>query len=211
MTSAERYQIISVLPVILLIKIPVFYFFGLYRGMWRYMSTTDVMNLTKAALFSFLLVVTCVLSANRFEGLSRSIFFLDAVFTFLLISGHRFAIRFFYKNVSGSRKLVPVLPFPHKNKKKLLLIGSVIPLFKHQIELGGPVTVTHPEVTRYFMSIEEAAKLTLQASAMGEGGEIFILKMGEPIKIDQLARDLIMKSGTIASYELIPRYHPCPY
>ncbi|MEA3348147.1 MAG: nucleoside-diphosphate sugar epimerase/dehydratase [Pseudomonadota bacterium] len=124
LTSAERYQFSTVLPLILLIKIPVFYFFGLYRGMWRYMSTTDVINLIKAALFSFLLVVTCVLSFNRFEGLSRSIFFLDAVFTFLLISGHRFAIRFFYKNVSGSRKLVPVLPLPHKNKKKLLLIGA---------------------------------------------------------------------------------------
>ena len=124
LTSAERYQFITVLPLILLIKIPVFYFFGLYRGMWRYMSTTDVINLIKAALFSFLLVVTCILSFNRFEGLSRSIFFLDAVFTFLLISGHRFAIRFFYKNVSGSRKLVPVLPLPDKNKKKLLLIGA---------------------------------------------------------------------------------------
>ncbi len=526
LTSAERYQIISILPVILFIKIPVFYFFGLYRGMWRYMSTTDVINLIKAVLFSFLLVVTCVLSVNRFEGLSRSIFFLDAVFTFLLISGHRFAIRFFYKNVSGSRKLVPTLSLHPKSKKKLLLIGagdaaemivrevynnpmlpyeivglvddnpnkiglkihgipvlglvedleehieraaakevliaissgtgkqlkrlvglcrhsgtsykvlpglselidcqvsirsmrdisykdflgreelqldhsaigsylenqvilvtgaggsigselcrqiirfspkllvlfdaseenlytiqmemeheygisdclpvlgkvqdlallktvfkqhkpnivfhaaaykhvplielnpweavfnnvlatqclietairhqvtrfvlissdkavnptnvmgaskrltellmlacaqpkwdgklfrssqtpqphhktifqavrfvnvigssgSVIPLFKHQIELGGPVTVTHPEVTRYFMSIEEAAKLTLQAGAMGKGGEIFILKMGEPIKIDQLARDLIQLSGREPDTEIEIKY-----
>ncbi len=526
LTSTERYQFTTVLPFILLIKIPVFYFFGLYRGMWRYMSTTDVINLIKASLFSFLLVVTCVLSFNRFEGLSRSIFFLDAVFTFLLISGHRFAIRFFYKNVSGSRKLVPVLPLPDKNKKKLLLIGagdaaemiirevrnnprlpyeivglvddnpnmiglkihgipvlglvedleehidraaakevliaissgtgkqlkrlvelcrrsgtsykvlpglselidcqvsirsmreisykdflgreelqldhlaignylenqvilitgaggsigselcrqiirfspkllllldageenlytiqmeleheygfsaclpilgkvqdpalleivftqqqpsvvfhaaaykhvplielnpweaifnnviatqclieaaivhqvkrfvlissdkavnptnvmgaskrltellmlacakskwdgslfhssqtpplehetifqavrfvnvigssgSVIPLFKHQIELGGPVTVTDPEVTRYFMSIEEAAKLTLQAGAMGQGGEIFILKMGEPIKIDQLARDLIQLSGREPDTEIEIKY-----
>jgi FlaA1/EpsC-like NDP-sugar epimerase len=73
--------------------------------------------------------------------------------------------------------------------------GSVIPLFKRQIELGGPVTVTHPEVTRYFMSIDEAAQLILQAGAMGEKGEIFLLKMGLPIKIKDMASDLIKLMG----------------
>ena len=73
--------------------------------------------------------------------------------------------------------------------------GSVIPLFKRQIEQGGPVTVTDPEMTRFFMSIEEAAQLILQAGAMGEGGEIFIFKMGDCVKIANLAEDLIKLMG----------------
>jgi FlaA1/EpsC-like NDP-sugar epimerase len=110
-------------------------------------------------------------------------------------------------NVMGATKRISemiVLEAAHRTGKAFSVVrfgnvlgsrGSVVPLFKQQIAHGGPITITHPDMKRYFMTIPEAVHLVLQASAMGQGGEVFLLNMGQQIRILDLAEDLIRLSG----------------
>jgi FlaA1/EpsC-like NDP-sugar epimerase len=84
--------------------------------------------------------------------------------------------------------------------------GSVIPIFMKQIEKGGPVTVTHPDITRYFMTIPEACQLVLEAGFMGKGGEIFVFDMGKPVRIADLARQMIRMAGMVPDKDIMLEY-----
>jgi FlaA1/EpsC-like NDP-sugar epimerase len=107
--------------------------------------------------------------------------------------------------MGASKRLTElILQSKHKNGVRFMAVrfgnvigssGSVLPLFRRQLEKGGPITVTHPEVTRYFMTIPEAAHLILQAGGLGRGGEIFLLEMGTPVKITRMAEELVRLSG----------------
>jgi FlaA1/EpsC-like NDP-sugar epimerase len=161
-----------------------------------------------------------LVEANPFEGIyntsigtQRSVnaAVTQEVETFVLISTDK-AVR--PTNVMGASKRMAELycqGLASTNPKTQISIvrfgnvlgssGSVVPLFKKQIAQGGPITVTHPEVTRYFMTIPEAAQLVIQAGAMGVGGDVFLLDMGEPVKIVDLAKQMIRLSGLRAMDE----------
>ena len=159
---------------------------------------------------------------NPFEAVNNNIFGTKVtaesaiaanVETFVLISTDK-AVR--PTNIMGATKRFAELilqSLSENSKTKMIMVrfgnvigssGSAIPLFQRQIEDGGPVTVTHPDVMRYFMSIPEAAELVIQAGAMGEGGDLFVLDMGEPVKIVELAKKLINLSGK----ELLDKNNP---
>ncbi|MBU6470783.1 MAG: polysaccharide biosynthesis protein, partial [Gammaproteobacteria bacterium] len=154
-----------------------------------------------------------MLEDNAIEGIRNNVFgtrmAADAakrcgVETFVLISTDKTVNP---TNIMGTTKRVAELYCQSLNEASgtrfittrfgnvLASTGSVIPLFERQIAAGGPVTVTHPDITRYFMTIPEAATLILQASAAGKGGEIFVLDMGEPVRIAELAEKMIQLSG----------------
>ncbi|MEM9191272.1 MAG: nucleoside-diphosphate sugar epimerase/dehydratase [Myxococcota bacterium] len=154
-----------------------------------------------------------LMEANVGEAVKNNIFGTDllahvagrfSVKTFVLISTDK-AVR--PTSVMGATKRMAELVVQSKNSlydtryvavrfgNVLGSAGSVIPIFREQIRNGGPVTVTHPDMVRYFMTIPEATQLVLQAGAIGDGGELFILDMGEPVRIVDLARDMIRLSG----------------
>ncbi|URQ66887.1 polysaccharide biosynthesis protein [SAR86 cluster bacterium] len=158
-----------------------------------------------------------IVEENPFEAVSNNIFgtqvcaqaAIDAnVDTFVLISTDK-AVR--PTNIMGATKRFAELILQsmayeesYNNRTRMTMVrfgnvigssGSAIPLFQKQIKEGGPVTVTHPEVIRYFMSIPEAAELVIQAGAMGEGGDVFVLDMGEPVNIYEIAKRLVNLSG----------------
>ncbi len=179
------------------------------RKMLELCNSFNVDTVYHAAAFKHVSLV----EENPFEAVSNNIFGTKAcveasveanVETFVLISTDK-AVR--PTNIMGATKRFAELILQsqtEKNKTKMTMVrfgnvigssGSAIPLFQQQIKEGGPVTVTHPDVTRSFMSIPEAAELVIQAGAMGQGGDVFVLDMGEPMKIIELAKRLINLSG----------------
>ncbi|MES2675613.1 MAG: nucleoside-diphosphate sugar epimerase/dehydratase [Pseudomonadota bacterium] len=174
------------------------------------MTTFSVQTVYHAAAYKHVPLV----EHNIVEGVKNNIFgtwscaeaaIKAGVESFVLISTDK-AVR--PTNIMGASKRVAELVLQglaqRQNKTRFTMVrfgnvlgssGSVVPLFRHQIKEGGPITVTHPDIIRYFMTIPEAAELVVQAGSMGKGGDVFVLDMGEPIKIVDLAKRMIHLSG----------------
>jgi len=174
------------------------------------MSTYSVQTIYHAAAYKHVPLV----EHNIIEGVQNNVFgtwhcaeaaIKVGVESFVLISTDK-AVR--PTNIMGASKRVAELVLQglseHQTSTRFTMVrfgnvlgssGSVIPLFREQIKQGGPVTVTHPDITRYFMTISEASELVIQAGSMGKGGDVFVLDMGEPVKIIDLAKRMIRLSG----------------
>jgi FlaA1/EpsC-like NDP-sugar epimerase len=183
------------------------------------MSTFAVDTVYHAAAYKHVPLV----EHNPIEGVRNNVFgtlsiaqaaIATGVKSFVLISTDK-AVR--PTNVMGSTKRLSELilqAFAREHRKTRFCMvrfgnvlgssGSVVPLFRKQIMAGGPITLTHPEITRYFMTIPEAAQLVLQAGAMGEGGDVFVLDMGEPVRIVDLATRMVHLSGLEVKSPLEP-------
>lgn len=176
----------------------------------RVMEQYRVQTVYHAAAYKHVPLVECNPLAGLKNNAIGTAFSLNAavktgVETFVLISTDK-AVR--PTNVMGASKRMAELycqaMAEAQNQTQISIVrfgnvlgssGSVVPLFKQQIAKGGPITVTHPEVTRYFMTIPEASQLVIQAGALGQGGDVFLLDMGEPVRIQDLARQMIALSG----------------
>lgn len=174
------------------------------------MSTFGVQTIYHAAAYKHVPLV----EQNIIEGVSNNVFgtwhcaeaaIKTGVESFVLISTDK-AVR--PTNIMGASKRVAELVLQglteRQSNTRFTMVrfgnvlgssGSVVPLFREQIKQGGPLTVTHPDIIRYFMTIAEAAELVIQAGSMGEGGDVFVLDMGEPVKINDLAKRMIRLSG----------------
>lgn len=183
------------------------------------LRTFNVQTVYHAAAYKHVPVV----EHNVVEGVRNNVFgtlyaaeaAMEAnVETFVLISTDK-AVR--PTNVMGTTKRMAELVLQALSRQKTVTrfcmvrfgnvlgsSGSVVPLFRAQIKAGGPVTVTHPEIIRYFMTIPEAAQLVIQAGAMGKGGDVFVLDMGDPVKISDLAAKMVLLSGMIIKDKLNP-------
>ena len=176
----------------------------------RVMEQYAIQTVYHAAAYKHVPLVECNPLAGLKNNAIGTAFSLNAavktgVETFVLISTDK-AVR--PTNVMGASKRMAELycqaMAKAQNQTQISIVrfgnvlgssGSVVPLFKQQIAKGGPITVTHPEVTRYFMTIPEASQLVIQAGALGQGGDVFLLDMGEPVRIQDLARQMIALSG----------------
>jgi len=180
------------------------------RKLERVIEQYQVQTVYHAAAYKHVPLVECNPLAGLKNNSIGTAFSLNAavkkgVETFVLISTDK-AVR--PTNVMGASKRMAELycqaMAETQNQTQISIVrfgnvlgssGSVVPLFKQQIAKGGPITVTHPDVTRYFMTIPEASQLVIQAGALGQGGDVFLLDMGEPVRIQDLARQMISLSG----------------